>query len=89
METYSTIGYAQGLHNFSLLVPEEPWRPDDYYFGTIHSAGANTVFCDAHVEYGKKKDWIKPTEAARKRWNSDRPRPSGDLENKCYSLRTE
>ena len=49
---------------------------DVYLVGEIHKRGANVVFCDGHVEYGKKKDWIKPTEAARKRWNNDnQPHP--------------
>ncbi len=63
--------YAKGWHNFPLLVPEEPWAPGDWYFGTIHWDGANTVFCDGHVEYGKTKDWLKPSVPARKRWNND------------------
>jgi prepilin-type processing-associated H-X9-DG protein len=42
----------------------------------MHNRGANIVFCDGHVEYGKKKGWIKPTDAARKRWNNDnQPHP--------------
>jgi len=68
--------YAKGLHNSPLLVPEEPWTPEDRYIGTIHQNGANIVFCDGHVEYGKTKNWIIPTEAARKRWNNDnQPHP--------------
>jgi len=63
--------YEEGLRNPTILYPEDPWMAELSYLGTIHRAGANIVFCDGHVEYGKKKEWIKPTEAARKRWNND------------------
>ena len=60
----------------TILFPEDPLMPERANFGTVHSRGANVVFCDGHVEYGKKKDWIIPTEPARKRWNNDnRPHP--------------
>lgn len=36
-----------------------------------HDAGANAVFCDAHVEYGKQTAWLQKTERARQRWNND------------------
>ena len=69
-------GYAEGMYNANFLLPEDPWSPQFSYLGTIHTAGANIVFCDGHVEYGKKKQWVKPTEAARKRWNNDnQPHP--------------
>ncbi|PYI87637.1 MAG: hypothetical protein DME26_05515 [Verrucomicrobia bacterium] len=41
-----------------------------------HNNGANVVFCDAHVEYGKQTAWLQKTERARQRWNNDhRPHP--------------
>jgi len=44
--------------------------------GDRHNHGANVAFCDGHIEYGKKEQWIQPTEAARKRWNNDnQPHP--------------
>lgn len=36
-----------------------------------HNGGANAVFCDAHVEYGKWANWLRKTEIARQRWNND------------------
>jgi prepilin-type processing-associated H-X9-DG protein/prepilin-type N-terminal cleavage/methylation domain-containing protein len=36
-----------------------------------HDGGANMVFCDGHVEYGKQGSWTAETEKARSRWNSD------------------
>jgi prepilin-type N-terminal cleavage/methylation domain-containing protein/prepilin-type processing-associated H-X9-DG protein len=41
-----------------------------------HNGGANAVFCDAHVEYGKWTSWLRKTETARRRWNNDhQPHP--------------
>jgi prepilin-type processing-associated H-X9-DG protein len=37
----------------------------------LHNQGANVVFCDGHVEYGKQKAWIEPTPKAMIRWNRD------------------
>jgi prepilin-type processing-associated H-X9-DG protein len=72
-------GYAEAKHNASLLYPEAPWLSNlgwDDSMGTVHNAGANVLFCDSHVEYRRSKDWIKATEAARKRWNNDnQPHP--------------
>jgi prepilin-type processing-associated H-X9-DG protein/prepilin-type N-terminal cleavage/methylation domain-containing protein len=36
-----------------------------------HNGGGNVLFCDAHIEYGKQTNWMKPTEDMRKRWNAD------------------
>ena len=33
-----------------------------------HQGGANVVFCDGHVEYGKQSDWISSSFSARRRW---------------------
>ncbi|HKS35597.1 MAG TPA: DUF1559 domain-containing protein [Verrucomicrobiae bacterium] len=68
--------YEKDMGNWNMLFPEAPWKPGISPFGAAHNQGANVVFCDGHVEYGKRKEWIKPTEAARKRWNNDnQPHP--------------
>ena len=36
-----------------------------------HNNGANIVFCDAHVEYGKLVAWLQRSDRARRRWNND------------------
>jgi prepilin-type processing-associated H-X9-DG protein len=49
-----------------------------YYGGMrdAHDAGANVVFCDGHVEYGKIVDWMKADDLHRQRWNNDnQPHP--------------
>ena len=41
-----------------------------------HENGANVVFCDGHVEYGKHGRWTDASESARCRWNNDhQPHP--------------
>jgi prepilin-type N-terminal cleavage/methylation domain-containing protein/prepilin-type processing-associated H-X9-DG protein len=48
----------------------------DDYVATRHNGGANIVFCDAHVEFGKQTNWMKPVASVRKRWNHDnQPHP--------------
>jgi prepilin-type processing-associated H-X9-DG protein/prepilin-type N-terminal cleavage/methylation domain-containing protein len=36
-----------------------------------HSGGANVLFCDGHVEFGKQAVWIRASDTARARWNND------------------
>jgi prepilin-type processing-associated H-X9-DG protein len=36
-----------------------------------HNNGANVVFCDVHVEYGKLTAWLERSDRARSRWNND------------------
>ena len=48
----------------------------DDYVANRHNRGANIVFCDAHVEYGKQTNWMKAVASVRKRWNNDnQPHP--------------
>ncbi len=58
----------------SWISPQSPDFPTDLdasMFGTRHRMGGNIVFCDGHVEYGKQKNVVEATAAARKRWNKD------------------
>jgi len=36
-----------------------------------HAEGANVLFCDGHLEYGKLAQWKALTNEARRRWNHD------------------
>jgi prepilin-type N-terminal cleavage/methylation domain-containing protein len=38
---------------------------------TAHVSGHNTAFADGHLTFVKRKDFLLPTEAARRRWNND------------------
>jgi prepilin-type processing-associated H-X9-DG protein/prepilin-type N-terminal cleavage/methylation domain-containing protein len=61
-----TEGDAESLSHTNLLAAIVP----------RHNGGANTVFCDAHVEYGKWINWLRKTATARQRWNNDhQPHP--------------
>jgi prepilin-type N-terminal cleavage/methylation domain-containing protein/prepilin-type processing-associated H-X9-DG protein len=41
-----------------------------------HSGGANILFCDSHVEYGKYPKWVAHRDDVMSRWNRDhRPHP--------------
>jgi len=36
-----------------------------------HARGANVLFCDAHVQFGKTNSWTTRTDTALRRWNYD------------------
>ena len=36
-----------------------------------HNGGANVLFCDSHVEFGKRATLIKEEDRPRRRWNID------------------
>jgi prepilin-type N-terminal cleavage/methylation domain-containing protein/prepilin-type processing-associated H-X9-DG protein len=36
-----------------------------------HRGGANVLFCDGHIEFGKQESWVADTPEARRRWNRD------------------
>lgn len=40
-------------------------------FGDAHGEFANTVFCDGHVEFSKRAQLYRASDAARMRWNID------------------
>ncbi len=39
--------------------------------GTRHNNGANIVFVDGHVEFGRRAYWLSKTESQVRRWNID------------------
>jgi prepilin-type N-terminal cleavage/methylation domain-containing protein/prepilin-type processing-associated H-X9-DG protein len=45
-------------------------EPDDY-LADRHDGGANVLFCDTHIEYGKQTNWMMAAEPNRLRWNRD------------------
>jgi prepilin-type processing-associated H-X9-DG protein/prepilin-type N-terminal cleavage/methylation domain-containing protein len=36
-----------------------------------HGGGANILFCDGHVEYGKYRNWVEHRDDVMRRWNRD------------------
>src|SRR5437879_2310298 len=65
-----------GLNLYTGQFQQYPhWRPD-VFVADRHNRGANIVFCDAHEEFGKQANWMKPVAGTRKRWNNDnQPHP--------------
>jgi prepilin-type processing-associated H-X9-DG protein len=52
-------------------IPQQPQLPS-----ARHRGGANILFCDGHVEFGKQSKWIEKTPEARRQWNNDnQPHP--------------
>ncbi len=39
--------------------------------GRRHSGGANLLFCDGHIEYGKYRKWVEHSDIVMSRWNRD------------------
>ena len=55
--------------------PRPPWPLSltnvNLEVSSRHSGGANVLFCDGHIEYGKRAQLIRVDDAARRRWNID------------------
>jgi prepilin-type processing-associated H-X9-DG protein len=47
-------------------VPGNPQLPSNR-----HDLGANVLFCDGHVAYGKQQKWTEKTSHSRCQWNND------------------
>ncbi len=59
-----TLGWEEGGRFVS-------WGPS-----RRHNRGANILFCDGHVEYGKYRKWVEHRDDVMSRWNRDhRPHP--------------
>jgi prepilin-type processing-associated H-X9-DG protein len=49
----------------------ESWGPS-----IRHLNGANILFCDGHVEYGRVRKWVEHRDDVMRRWNRDhQPHP--------------
>jgi prepilin-type processing-associated H-X9-DG protein len=60
-----------------------PYTPDFGGMYGTHNQGANAVFCDGHVEFGKVSNWLKADDAHRRRWNNDnQPHPETWRDNR-------
>jgi len=57
------------------LCPTEGWDDGNGFEGwgpsRRHSGGANVLFVDAHVEYGKYRNWVEHRDDVMRRWNYD------------------
>jgi prepilin-type processing-associated H-X9-DG protein len=69
-----------GNYSLSLIIPTfgidmgdtfESWGPSKR-----HLNGANMLFCDGHVEYGRIRKWVEHRDDVMRRWNRDnQPHP--------------
>jgi prepilin-type N-terminal cleavage/methylation domain-containing protein len=73
------IAIQDGLSGYDVLSPNMSTSPLYPFFlkqGDAHGELANTVFCDDHVELGKRSVLYRPTSDSRLRWNIDhQPHP--------------
>jgi prepilin-type processing-associated H-X9-DG protein len=60
--------YADLLHLIFPHTVEPLGKPG---VGRWHNGGANMLFCDGHVAFGKVETWAAPTEETRRLWNND------------------
>ncbi len=57
------------------------WKDNDGTLSPLapsrrHNGGANMLFCDGHVEYGKYRKWVEQKDHVMARWNRDhQPHP--------------
>ncbi len=74
------IAYGDGPvtrdYAWSVFDPTFGWEEDDKSFSSLgpsrrHNGGANMVFCDGHVEYGKYRKWVEQRDDVMWRWNRD------------------
>ncbi len=61
---------------YSMFDPTFGWEESDGTFvswgpSRRHNGGANIVFCDGHVEYGKYRKWVEHRDDVMWRWNRD------------------
>ena len=65
---------AIGDSSFGTVI--DPFPGDVDSASSRHNDGANVVFCDGHIEYGKQRRWTEASDWARCRWNADhQPHP--------------
>ena len=61
--------------SMTVIQPTMGFRMGDGYLsygpGTRHSGGANILFCDGHVEYGRNPKWVEHKDDLMRRWNRD------------------
>ena len=67
-------------YSMSIMIPTYGWDEDGTFVSwgpsRRHSGGANVLFCDGHIEYGKYRKWVEHCDDVMRRWNRDhQPHP--------------
>jgi prepilin-type processing-associated H-X9-DG protein/prepilin-type N-terminal cleavage/methylation domain-containing protein len=74
------IAYGDSDPSLSLIIPTFGIDMGDYFWSwgpsKRHLNGANMLFCDGHVEYGRIRKWVEHRDDVMRRWNRDnQPHP--------------
>jgi len=73
------IAYGDGPESrdlcFTLFDPTFGWEDAGGFVSwgpsRRHNRGANVLFCDGHIEYGKYRKWVEHRDDVMSRWNRD------------------
>ena len=73
-----------GDYSLSVIIPTFGFDMGDYFWSwgpsKRHLNGANMLFCDGHVEYGRIRKWVEHRDDVMRRWNRDnQPHPESWL----------
>lgn len=74
------IAFADVSDAYGAWLSPNELRPPGFVWSSRpskrHRGGANVLFCDGHVEFGKQALWIEASDHRQKLWNNDnRPHP--------------
>jgi prepilin-type processing-associated H-X9-DG protein len=80
MIAFGDAGESKLYHLLFNMTPTWGWKEDGTFVpwgpSRRHNGGANILFCDGHVEYGKYRKWVEHRGEVMSRWNRDhQPHP--------------
>ena len=80
MIAFGDAAESRLYHTLFHMIPTYGWEEDGAFVSwgpsRRHNGGANVLFCDGHVEYGKYRQWVEHRDDVMRRWNRDhKPHP--------------